>query len=66
MSARPSQVDIDDALEQRIEAAYQLGIHADDPEQAREAFFAMGVLISQRSPQRVVEMEARLPEPWRS
>lgn len=62
----PTQEQIDADLELRIEAAYQAGIHAEDPESAREAFFAMGALIAQRSPQQVAKMEARLPEPWRS
>jgi hypothetical protein len=56
----------DDELEKRIENARLAMTNAETQEARREWYEEMRWLISQRSPQRIAEMEARLPEPWRS
>lgn len=62
----PTQEEIDTALEERIERARVTMTEATDTQEKREAYEELRWLISQRSPQRVSEMEARLPDPWRS
>lgn len=64
----PSQADLDAALEREIETARLAATAAADidPDLAREYFATMATLISQRSPQQIACMEARLPAPWRS
>lgn len=62
----PTQAEFDAALEQRIEQARITMTEATDTQVRREACEEMRWLISQRSAQKVAEMEARLPEPWRS
>ena len=63
------QADLDAALEREIDTAhlaYLKAVELDDTPAIREAFDVMAALVNQRSPQRIAEMEARLPEPWRS
>jgi hypothetical protein len=67
--SEPTQADLDAALEREIETAHRAYLRAvelDDPPSVRECFDVMAALVAQRSPQRIAEMEARLPEPWRS
>ena len=63
---QPSQAELDAALEREIATAYLAAVNASDAEVARSGFKSMGELISQRSPQQIARMEARLPRPWRS
>lgn len=62
----PTQEEIDAGLEREIETARLAMMNAKDPELARAGAAAMTQLIGQRSDRRIAEMEARLPEPWRS
>jgi len=65
----PSQQDQDVALEREIETAHRAYLRAvelDDTPAIRECFDVMAALVGQRSQRRIAEMEARLPEPWRS
>jgi hypothetical protein len=61
-----SQQESDAALERRIEQARIAMMNAETQEARRDWYEEMRWLISQRSPQRIADMEARLPEPWRS
>ena len=61
-----TQHDLDAALELRIEQARASMTAAQTQESRRDWYEEMRWLISQRSPHRIAEMEARLPEPWRS
>lgn len=55
---RPSEAaDADELLERQIEAVMQLGLIADDPDEARAAFAVMSQLIAQRSPEQIARME---------
>lgn len=67
MSSTPiTQADLDADLERRIECARVAMTTAEDTQSRRDAYEELRWLISTRSPQKVAEMEARLPEPWRS
>lgn len=57
---------MDELLEKRIEQERIAMTVADDPMAARAHFEEMRNLCAQRSRERIAEMEARLPEPWRS
>lgn len=61
-----AQQEVDDVLERKIEQARIAMANAQTQEARRDWYEEMRWLISQRSPQRIAEMEARLPEPWRS
>lgn len=62
----PSQAELDAALERMIETARLATLCTADPEFQRAGAAAMARLVAQRSTKRIAEMEARLPEPWRS
>lgn len=65
----PSQEEVDAAREREIESARLSMLDADaagDKHGAREYAASMARLISERSPEQVARMEARLPGPWRS
>jgi hypothetical protein len=51
-------------LEQRIANAKEAMVAAETPEDRRGWYEEMRWLISQRSPQRIAEMEEKLPKRW--
>lgn len=66
---QPTRVELDAALEREIDTAHRAYLRAvelDDTPSIRECFDVMAALCEQRSPQKIAELEARLPEPWRS
>ena len=61
-----AQQEADAVLEQKIEQARIAMMNSETQQSRRDWYEEMRWLISQRSPARIAEMEARLPEPWRS
>lgn len=65
----PTQAELDAALEREIDTAWRVYLRAiriGDADDIHKAWQAMTGLVKQRSSRRIAEMEARLPEPWRS